>query len=86
MTVILITHHMDECIHADRVIVMSGGKVALDGTPEEVFTQVETMRELSLDVPASTELLWQLNQAGLSLPLDALDMESCAQVIANTLK
>ena len=59
---------------------------ALDGKPEEVFTQVETMRQLSLDVPASTELLWQLNQAGLSLPLDALDMESCAQVIASVLK
>ena len=86
VTVILITHHMDECIHADRVLVMSGGRVALDGTPEEVFTQVETMRSLSLDVPATTEVLWQLKQAGLSLPLDALDMESCAQVIASILK
>jgi len=86
VTVILITHHMDECIHADRVLVMSGGQIALDGKPEEVFTQVETMRSLSLDVPATTELLWQLEQAGMHLPLDALDMESCAQLIAASLK
>ena len=86
VTVILITHHMDECIHADRVLVMSGGRVALDGKPEEVFTQVETMRSLSLDVPATTELLWQLEKAGMHLPLDAMDMESCAQVVAAALK
>ena len=86
VTVILITHHMDECIHADRVLVMSGGRVALDGKPEEVFTQVETMRSLSLDVPATTELLWQLEKAGMHLPLDAMDTESCAQVVAAALK
>ena len=86
ITVVLITHHMNEAVGADRVLVMSEGQVALDGTPEQVFTQVERLRGLSLDVPATTEVLWQLKQAGLSLPLDALEVETCAQAIAGILK
>ncbi|MBR3921492.1 MAG: energy-coupling factor transporter ATPase [Kiritimatiellae bacterium] len=82
ITVVLITHHMDECIHADRVLVMADGKIALDGTPAQVFTQVEKMYELGLDVPATTKLLWELSAEGLQLPLDALDVEDCAQAIA----
>ena len=85
MTVLLITHHMDECIHADRVIVISDGEKALDGTPGEVFSQVETMRALGLDVPATTETLWELNKAGWDLPLSALTIEDCARVIAEAL-
>ena len=82
MTVLLITHHMDECIHADRVIVISDGEMALDGTPAEVFSQVETMRALGLGVPATTETLWELRKAGVDVPLSALSIEDCAKAIA----
>ncbi len=82
ITVILITHHMDECVDADRLIVMSEGRVAADGTPEQVFSEVERMRALGLSSPETTELVWELRREGLSLPLDALEIETCAQAIA----
>ncbi len=78
MTVVLITHHMDEAAQADRVIVMKQGRVALDGTPREVFSQVEQMRELSLTVPQTVEILHGLNQEGEALALDKLSVEECA--------
>ena len=78
MTVVLITHHMDEAAQADRVIVMKQGRVALDGTPKEVFSQVEQMQELSLTVPQTVELLHGLNQSGAELALDKLSVEECA--------
>ncbi|MBQ3275561.1 MAG: energy-coupling factor transporter ATPase [Oscillospiraceae bacterium] len=86
VTVILITHHMDECVGADRVLVVSGGKLAMDGTPTEVFAQVETMRSLGLDVPAATETLWELRRAGLDVPLSALTPEDCAELLAPLFK
>ena len=86
MTVILITHHMDECIHADRLIVMSEGRVAEDGPPREVFSKVEEMKSLGLAVPETTELLYGLNQGGFDLPLSALTVEECADAIAAALK
>ncbi len=86
VTVILITHHMDECVGADRVLVVSDGRLALDGSPGEVFSQVETVRSLGLDVPAATETLWELRQAGLDVPLDALTPESCAELLAPLFK
>ena len=82
MTVVLITHHMSECIGADRLIVMSGGRVALDGTPKEVFSQVDAMRGEGLAVPETTELLYGLRDAGWDLPLDALTVDECADAIA----
>ena len=82
MTVLLITHHMDECVNADRVIVISDGEIALDGTPGEVFSQVEIMRSLGLDVPATTETLWELRRAGIDVPLTALTEEDCVRVLA----
>ena len=82
MTVVLITHHMSECIGADRLIVMSGGRVALDGTPKEVFSQVDAMRGEGLAVPETTELLYGLRDAGWDLPLDALSVDECADAIA----
>ena len=82
MTVVLITHHMAECIGADRLIVMSGGRVALDGTPKAVFSQVEAMRREGLTVPETTELLYGLRAAGWNLPLDALSVDECADAIA----
>ena len=83
MTVVLITHHMEECIGADRLVVMSYGKIAADGTPGEVFSRVELMEREGLDVPETTRLCWDLNRAGLALPLDSLDAESCAENICN---
>ena len=84
MTVVLITHHMEECIGADRLIVMSYGRIAADGTPGEVFSQVELMEREGLDVPETTRLCWELNKAGFSLPLDSLDKESCADHIVHS--
>ena len=86
MTVVLITHHMEECIDADRLIVMSGGRIALDGTPKDVFSQVEAMRAEGLTVPETTELLYGLRQGGFDLPLDALSVDACADAIAAQLK
>ena len=86
MTVILITHHMEECIDADRLIVMNRGGIVADGTPKEVFSQVELMRENGLAVPETTELIHGLNAQGFELPLEALSVEECAQAIANFLK
>ena len=82
MTVVLITHHMSECIGADRLLVMSGGRVALDGAPKEVFSQVDAMRGEGLAVPETTELLYGLRKAGWDLPLDALSVDECADAIA----
>ena len=82
ITVILITHHMSECIDADRLLVMSAGRVIADGTPKEVFSHVEEMKAASLTVPETTELLYGLRQAGFDLPLDALTVEECADAIA----
>lgn len=83
MTVVLITHHMDEAAQADRVIVMQGGKVALDGTPKQVFSQVERMEELSLTAPQTVLLLRELDP---SLDLQALSVEECADQILNYLE
>lgn len=82
ITVVLITHHMSECTGADRVIVMSNGHIAADGSPESVFSQVELMRDEGLAVPATTELMYELNKRGWNLPLTALGVESCAKEIA----
>ena len=81
ITVVLITHHMTEAIRAQRVIVMDAGHILADGTPKEVFPQVELLESVGLTVPATTKVLYALNQAGFDLPLDALSTEECAQVL-----
>ena len=81
ITVVLITHHMTEAIRAQRVIVMDAGRILADGTPKQVFVQVELLKSAGLTVPATTELLYELNKAGFDLPLDALSTEECAQVL-----
>ena len=86
VTVILITHHMREAIDADRVIVMDAGKVIADDVPQKVFTQVELLRSVGLTVPETTDLMYELNQKGWELPLDALSVEACAQAIAAALR
>ena len=86
MTVILITHHMDECIGADRLIVMSGGKIVSDGAPKAVFSEVEKMCDEGLAVPETTELIYGLKAAGWDVPIDALSVEECADAIAAALE
>lgn len=86
MTVVLITHHMDECIDADRLIVMSNGKIVADGKPGEVFTDVALMEREGLDVPETVRLMYELNKEGFDLPLDALSPWDCAGKIAAELK
>ena len=81
ITVVLITHHMDEAAQADRLVVMARGEVIADGTPKEVFQRVEELKAVGLTVPETTELLWELRQDGLDLPLDALSDEACAQAL-----
>lgn len=85
VTVILITHHMNEAALADRILVMSGGKIIGDGTPSEVFGNPEKMWEAGLDVPQTTELLYKMREAGLDLPLDLFDTDECAAEIAKIL-
>ena len=86
ITVILITHHMDEAAKADRVIVMSKGGIAADGTPAEVFSQVELMHKLGLGAPEPVELCYELNKYGFDLPLDRLSPEECAQILYEKVK
>ena len=86
ITVVLITHHMDEAAQSQRVIVLDKGKVAADGTPKQVFAQVEMLHKLGLAAPDSVELCWALRQKGFDLPLDALTPEECAQALYDWLK
>ena len=85
VTVILITHYMDEATRADRVVVMDGGTILKEGTPSEVFSDPEALWSASLDVPQTTELLYGLKKKGLDVPLDVFDPERCAAVIAGAL-
>ena len=82
MTVILITHHMDECVDADRLIVMSNGRIVADGSPEKVFSMVELMEKEGLTGPETTRVLYELRGQGIDVPLDALRVEDCARAIA----
>ena len=86
ITVVLITHHMDEAAKADRVVVLHKGKVAADGTPKEVFSQVELLHNIGLASPESVELCWEMNKLGYDLPLDKLEPEECAQTLYDWLK
>ena len=86
ITMVLITHHMDEAAQAERVVVMSGGKVAADGTPKEVFSDVQRMHDIKLAAPDTIELCWELNKLGFSLPLDKLNCEECAQALYDAVK
>ena len=86
ITVILITHHMDEAAKAQRVIVLSKGQVAADGTPQEVFSRVELLHSIRLAAPDTVELCSALNKQGFQLPLDKLETEECAQALYESLK
>ena len=82
ITVVLITHHMNEAEHADRVVVMNEGRVAMDGAPREVFAQVERLKAVGLTVPDTVEVLYELRQEGCDLPLTALTVDECADALA----
>ncbi len=82
ITIVLITHHMNEAVSADRIIIMDSGKIVSEGTPREIFPQVEKLRELGLNVPQSVELLHSLNENGFNLSLDQITVEECADAIA----
>lgn len=81
ITVVLITHHMDEAAKAQRVVVLDKGTVAADGTPQEVFSKVELLHSIGLAAPETVELCWELNKQGFRLPLDRLEPEECAQAL-----
>ena len=83
-TVVLITHHMDETVDADRVIVMSDGSIIMDGAPRTVFADVEGLRKTGLDVPETVSILYELNRAGYSLDLSALTVDECTGEIYRT--
>lgn len=82
ITIVLITHYMDEAVKADRVVVMDNGKIMLDGTPREVFADVDKMNSLSLEVPQSTELVYEL---GLKTEQTVLNSDECAELLYNYL-
>ena len=85
ITVVLITHHMEEAAQAQRVIVLHKGEVALDGCPEQVFSQIEKLHAIGLAAPETSELCYALNKEGFSLPLDKLDIDSCADAILKSI-
>lgn len=81
ITIVHITHFMDEAVEADRVLVIEEGKIALEGTPREVFGQVDTLKKYGLDVPQVTELAFQLNEAGLNIPKDILTVDEMVRCL-----
>ena len=85
ITVVLITHHMDEAAQADRLIVMHDGHIMADGRPEQVFQNVDGLRSLGLEVPEPVALLYELRQSGVDVPLTALTVDECAGALAKLL-
>lgn len=81
ITIVHITHFMDEAVNADRVIVMEEGSMVLEGTPREVFAQVDVLKRLGLDVPQVTELAFQLNKAGINIPNDILTVDEMVRYL-----
>ncbi|MBP1571547.1 MAG: energy-coupling factor transporter ATPase [Oscillospiraceae bacterium] len=86
ITVILITHYMDEAAQADRIVVMSNGNVVKEGTPKEIFSQVELVKSLSLDVPQTSEIAYELSKLGYNLSTEAISIDECAQQLYDFLK
>ena len=86
ITVILITHYMDEAAQADRIVVMSKGNVVKEGNPKEIFSQVELVKSLSLDVPQTSEIAYELSKMGYNLSTEAISIDECAQQLYDFLK
>ncbi len=85
ITIVLITHHMNEAALADRIIVMDSGKIVLEGIPKEVFSKVEALHSLGLAVPETVELIYQLNRHGFNIPLDKITVNECAEAVVSAL-
>lgn len=86
ITVILITHYMDEAVQADRVVVIDGGKTAMEGTPREIFPQVDRLTELGLDTPQSTYLAYMLNRNGFNINTQVLNDKECAEELLRKIR
>lgn len=86
VTVVLITHFMDEAVKADRVVVIDSGKIILDGTPKKVFPQIEKLKSVGLDVPQTTELVYELKKSGYDLPPDILTVDECVDCLSKLLR
>ena len=86
VTIVLITHYMEEAAQADRVVVIDSGEIIIDGKPKQVFSQVQTLRNLGLDVPQVTELCFELRKAGVEIPQDIITEEECAEALYALLK
>ncbi len=87
ITIVLITHYMDETVDADRVVVMDDGRILLSGTPREVFSQVDRLKAAQLDVPQATRLIYRLQKAGVKgLPAGVLTDDECIEVLSNLLE
>lgn len=86
ITVVLITHYMDEAALADRVVVMEHGKIIMDDVPKRVFSQVEKIKQAGLDVPQVTELLFRLREMGIDMPEDIITVDECEKVLLEKLK
>jgi hypothetical protein len=86
ITVLLITHYMEEVVEADRVIVMDEGKIVMDGTPKDIFSRVKELRKLKLDVPAVTELAYELTNAGMDIPSGILEIDELIKELLPKLK
>ena len=86
ITVVLITHYMEEAAKADRVVVIDKGNILLDDVPKKIFSQVELLKSVGLDVPQATELMYELKKSGIDVPDDIIDEDECAEVLYNILK
>ena len=86
ITIIMITHHMEETEIADRLVVMNKGEVYLDGAPCEIFQKVDELQKIGLTVPETVKLLYDLRQAGVDVPPDAISVDECADAICAALK
>ncbi len=86
ITIVLITHYMDEAAQCDRVVVMDGGRIVLDNTPEKVFSQVELLKKIGLDVPQVTELCHELRKSGIDIPTEIISEEECINEILKLFK
>ena len=85
VTIVLITHYMEEAVQADRVVVIDGGEIVLDNEPKKIFSQVQTLKNLGLDVPQVTELCWILRNEGIDLPEDVITEEECVKRLSELL-
>jgi len=86
VTIVLITHYMDEAAQCDRVVVIDKGSIVMDGTPREVFSQVERIKAIGLDVPQAAELAYKLREAGCDIPEGILTEEECAEALLSLMR